>query len=112
MDGMAGEDYLTLFDYLLASMVFIFIKYAATVRFPALSSGRMAKAACFMGSLTFGIYLLDHYFKLVLYNGYEAFAKKFLPSLFVSFGWCVISMFLGGSVTWILKRLPLFRKIL
>lgn len=111
-DGAAGEEYLTLFDYLLAAVVFLLIKYVVTVRFPALSVGRIGEAVCFMGSLTFGIYLLDHYFKLVLYSGYETFAESFLPSLFASFGWCAVSMFLGGSVTWILKKLPLFRKIL
>lgn len=112
LDGVAGENYISLFDYLLAIAVFLFIKYAVTIRIPILSAGRIAEAVCFMGSLTFGIYLLDHYFKLVLYSGYEAFAESFLPSLFASFGWCVISMFLGGMVTWILKKLPLFRKIL
>ena len=111
-DGAAGEEYLTLFDYLLAAVVFLLIKYVVAVRFPALSLGRTAETVCFMGSLTFGIYLLDHYFKLVLYNGYETFAERFLPSLFASFGWCAVSMFLGGNVTWILKKLPLFRKIL
>lgn len=111
-DGAAGEEYLTLFDYLLAAVVFLLIKYVVAVRFPALSAGRIGEAVCFMGSLTLGIYLLDHYFKLVLYSGYETFAESFMPSLFASFGWCAVSMFLGGGVTWILKKLPLFRKIL
>lgn len=111
-NGAVGEEYLTLFDYLLAAVVFLLIKYVVTVRFPALSSGKIAETVSFMGSLTFGIYLLDHYFKLVLYSGYETFAESFLPSLFASFGWCAVSMFLGGNVTWILKKLPLFRKIL
>ncbi|MDE6214340.1 MAG: acyltransferase family protein, partial [Lachnospiraceae bacterium] len=106
---MSRSDFYTL---LTLHFVFLFIKYAVTIRIPILSAGRIAEAVCFMGSLTFGIYLLDHYFKLVLYSGYEAFAESFLPSLFASFGWCVISMFLGGMVTWILKKLPLFRKIL
>ena len=112
LDEAVSENYITLFDYLLAIAVFLFIKYAVTIEIPKLSAGKAAEAVCFMGSLTFGIYLLDHYFKLILYSGYEAFAESFLPSLFASFGWCLISMFLGGVVTWILKRLPLFRKIL
>lgn len=112
LEGAAGENYISLFDYLLAIAVFLFIKYTVTIGIPRLSVGRIAEAVCFMGSLTFGIYLLDHYFKLFLYSGYEAFAESFLPSLFASFGWCVFSMFLGGVVTWILKKLPLFRRIL
>ncbi len=112
LEGATSENYISLFDYVLAIAVFLFLKYAVTTGIPALSAGRIAKAVCFLGSLTFGIYLLDHYFKLILYNSYEAFAESFLPSLFASFGWCVISMFLGGMATWILKKLPLFRKIL
>lgn len=112
INGASDENYLTLFDYLLAVTVFLSVKYAVKVRLPALSAGKTAEAVCFMGSLTFGIYLLDHYFKLVLYRGYEAAAERFMPSLFASFGWCLISMILGGTVTWILKKLPLCRKLL
>lgn len=112
LSGTPDESYISLFDYLLAMVVFLFVKYAATIKFPALSAGKTAAAVCFMGSLTLGVYLLDHYFKLVLYEAYETFAESFMPSLFASFGWCAVSMFLGGSVTWVLKKLPLFRKIL
>lgn len=112
LDGAADETFLALFDYLLAITVFLFVKYMTTVSIPVLSSGKTAGAVCFTGSLTLGIYLLDHYFKLVLYEGYEAFAERFMPSLFASFGWCIVSMFLGGMVTWILKKIPLFRKLL
>ncbi len=105
-EGAAGENYLTLFDYLFASAAFLFIKYTVTVRFPALSAGRCARAVCFAGALTFGIYLLDHYFKLIWYQPYETFMNNWMPSLFISFGWCVISMVLGGMVTWILKKIP------
>lgn len=112
LNGAVDETYIPLFDYLLAMVVFLAVKYAATVRFPKLSTGKTAEIACFLGSLTFGIYLLDHYFKLILYNSYEKMAERFMPSLFASFGWCVISMLLGGSVTFLLKRLPLFKRIL
>lgn len=112
IQGAASDNYISLFDYLLAIAVFLFMKYAVTIGIPKLSAGKAAEAVCFMGSLTFGIYLLDHNFKLILYSGFEAFAESFMPSLFASFGWCVISMFLGGVVTCILKKLPLFRKIL
>lgn len=112
LDGMRDGDYLSLFDYLLATVAFLAVKYIVTIKRPALSAGKTARVVCFCGSLTFGIYLLDHYFKLILYNGYEAMAERFMPSLFASFGWCAVSMVLGGSVTWILKKLPLFRKLL
>lgn len=111
-NGATDENYLSLFDYLLAAFVFLFVKYATLVRFPMLSSGKIAESVCFMGSLTFGIYLLDHYFKLVFYSEYEAFAESFLPSILASFGWCAVSMVFGGIVTWILKNLPVFKNVL
>lgn len=111
-NGAVDESYLSLFDYLLAVCVFLLVKYAAAVRFPMLSNGKTGRIVCFMGSLTFGIYLLDHYFKLILYNRYEAFAESFLPSILASFGWCAVSMLLGGITTWILKKLPVFRNMI
>ena len=111
-EGVTGENYLTLFDYLFAATAFLFIKYMVTVRFPALLDGRCARAVCFAGSLTFGIYLLDHYFKLIWYQPYETFMNNRIPSLFISFGWCVVSMVLGGMVTWILKKMPGLGKLL
>lgn len=111
-EGAECGNFITLFDFLLAIAAFLLIKYIVVIGCPALSGGKTANAVCFIGSLTFGIYLLDHYFKLVLYQRYESFMERWLPSLVTSFGWCMISMFLGGSVTYILKRLPLFRKLL
>lgn len=111
-DGAERGSFISLFDYLLAIAAFVVIKYIVVVRYPVLSTGKIAKAVCFMGSLTFGIYLLDHYFKLVLYQRYETFMERWLPSLFTSFGWCVTSMALGGFVTYILKKLPLLRELL
>ena len=105
-EGAAGENYLTLFDYLFAAATFLFVKYMVTVRFPALSAGRCGKAVCFVGTLTFGIYLLDHYFKLILYQPYETFMNNRMPSVFISFGWCVVSMVLGGMAAWILQKIP------
>lgn len=111
-DGAESGNFISLFDYLLAMAVFVFVKYMIVVKFPVLSTGKSAKVVCLLGSLTFGIYLLDHYFKLILYQWYESCMERRFPSLFTSFGWCVISMVLGGFATYVLKKLPLFRKLL
>ena len=42
LDGTADETFLSLFDYLLAITVFLFVKYMTTVSIPVLSSGKIA----------------------------------------------------------------------
>lgn len=111
-EGAERGNFISLFDYLLAIDAFVLIKYVVVIKYPVLSTGRIAKAVCFLGSLTFGIYLLDHYLKLVLYQRYESFMERWLPSMVTSLGWCVISMIIGGFVTYLLKKMPLFRKLL
>lgn len=68
-------------------------------------------AICSIGSLTFGMYLLDPFWKLLFYKPYERNAEVLLPTLLVSFGWCIISMTLGGILTYIFKKIPLIKKL-
>lgn len=110
--GIYTENYVELFDYVTAIAMFILTKYFVVAAVPKLSEGMCAKIICLIGSLTFGIYLLDPYLKVAFYNKYELFTESHLPAILVSIGWCAISMILGGMLTFFLKRLPLFNKIL
>jgi len=110
--GNYTQRYVQLFDYLTAIVFFCFIKYLVTRAFPKLSEGRIAEVICLIGSLSYGIYLIDPYLKLIIYQKYVAIMELKLPTLIVSGGWIVISMFLGGLITFVLKKLPVFRKIL
>lgn len=110
--GTYTQNYVQLFDYLTTIVAFITIKYIVTVAVPQLSQGKLSKIICLIGSFTFGIYLLDPYLKLIFYKKYETFTEPYLPTIIVSIGWCMISMITGGILTFILKQLPLFKKIL
>lgn len=110
--GTYTQNYIQLFDYLIAIAVFLLIKYIVLVIVPESSDGKFAGTIRLVGSLTFGIYLLDPYLKWLFCNQYQAFAEPYLPTVFVSIGWCVVSMMLGGVLTYVLKKLPIFRKIL
>jgi len=110
--GKYTQNYVQLFDYLTTIVVFILIKYVTTRKYKKLSEGNVAKMVCVAGSLTFGIYLFDPYLKFFMYDKYENFAEPVLPTLIVSIGWVFISMCLGGLITFFLKKMPLFRKIL
>ena len=110
--GKFTQKYVQLFDYMTAIAAFIFIKSIVVKGLPFLSRGKPGKMICFLGSLTFGIYLLDPFLKLFFYERYDAFAEPFLPTILVSAGWILISFAVGGFLTFLLKRIPLLRKLL
>lgn len=105
------QDYVQLFDYLTAIAAFVVIKYTFN-RLPGLLEGRLGRGICYIGSLTFGIYILDPFFKLFLYSKYEYRAGQLFPTLFVSVGWVILSMFMGGATTIILKKIPGIKKLI
>lgn len=110
--GSYTQNYVQLFDYLTAIVTFLIIKYIATTIKGKGESLHMAQCITFVGSLTFGIYLFDPILKKVLYDSYEAIVDPIFPTIIVSFGWIMLSMLLGGSLTYILKKIPGFRKLL
>ena len=77
-----------------------------------LSVGLYEEIICFIGSLTLGIYLLDPFLKMLIYSKYEFAAEPYLPTIFVSIGWVLISMIIGGALTLFLKHLPLTKKLI
>lgn len=112
ISGGYTQNYVQLFDYLITIIVFIIVKYMFTVLWPNLSYGKTASIICIVGSLTFGIYLLDPYFRAIFYETYAQFINKIIPKFVGSIGWCIISMFLCGIVTYILKKVPVLKKII
>lgn len=101
-----------IFDYAIAMITFILIKYLFIVKSPGLSNGKIASIISLIGSLTFGIYLLDPFLKTCFYFKYVAMTEPYLPTLLVSLGWCIISMVGCGGITYLLKKLPLFSNLL
>lgn len=105
--GNYTQNYVQLFDYVTAIYFYIVIK--------KIFSNYNNKTNDFiikMGSLTFGIYLLDPFLKMFLYGFIYNFFENTLPTIIASFIWCLISMVLGGLIAIILKKIPLFKKIL
>lgn len=110
--GKYTQNYVQLFDYLTAIVVFLIVKYLFVAKRPSLSSGKIGKVICFCGSLTLGIYLLEPFFKKLWFDKYNAWAEPLLPTLLVSIGWVVISMILGSLVTFVMKKIPGVKKLL
>ena len=112
INGAYSQDYVTLFDYVTAIVVFILIKYLMIVKMENLNMHYVEKGICFMGSMTFGIYMLDPCFKQIFYNKYDVWAEAIFPTLIVSIGWIIISMTLGTLCTYLLKKIPIIKSIL
>ena len=107
-----SQNYVQLFDYVTAIVVFILIKFLFTVKMPNVNQHNLKKMICFMGSMTLGIYMFDPCFKLLFYEKYNLWAEHMFPTLIVSVGWVLISMTLGTMCTCIIKKIPIIKSIL
>ena len=101
-----------LFDYGIVAVTFLLIKYLMVCQCPSLSQGKSGKILCGIGSLTFGMYLIDPFFKITIYDSYEALLKPVLPTLMISILWIAISMVMGGIITALLKKIPGIKTLL
>lgn len=115
----ASQAHINLTVYCTAITVFLAAKRFFGSHF-AQHRPRLNRALCLCGSLVFGVYLLDQPLKFFLYEPLRA--RLFTPSPFEAYGlssavcfsliWVCITLVLCGFVTWVLKRLPLFRKLM
>ena len=110
--GVYGQSFVTLFDYLAAFAVFLLVKRLVLVTCPRLGQGRTARFICLAGSLAFGVYLLEPYFKAFLWAPYLAWLSPVLHAYPLSLLWMLFFLPASGAITWGLKKLPVFRKLL
>lgn len=105
------EAYLGLTVYVTAAAVFLAVKRCFDAGY-ALRHPRLNSVLCLVGSLVFGVYLLDQYLKLVLYEPLSHALRPALGAVGYSLVWCGVSLVVCGAATWALKHLPVFRKLL
>lgn len=106
------ENYVQLFDYVTTIVVFILIKEIVERKINVLKTSRISKIIYLVGSLTFGIYLLDPFLKKIVYKNFFELLDPVLPTLILSILWCLFSMICGGIITYILKKIPVIRKLI
>lgn len=107
-EGICGEftqNYLGLFTYSSTAAVFLIARYAFSHISIKPGIGRVLAVA---GSLTFGVYLLE---PLLNRKFYYAFGES-LDRMLYSLVWCCFALLACGGITFVLKRLPLMRKLL
>ena len=104
--GQFTENYLSRFMFINAGAVFLWIKYLVCEKLLPLFCAKIKKVLVSVGALTFGIYLLDPFLKVFLYKPYATIVKNYIPNIFVSIGWVLTSIILGGICTYLLKKIP------
>lgn len=110
--GKFTQNYVQLTDYITTIVVFIIIKWMILEKGSNIINRVCAQIICFIGSLTFGIYLLDPFLKAAIYSKYESITEPYFPTIVVSFGWVIMSMAIGGFITLLLKKVPGMRRLI
>lgn len=113
------QSFLNVTVYVTAMAVFVAVKRIFNADF-ALRRPRLNSLLCFVGSLVFGVYLLDQALKAVIYEPLKSLFYAHLPfdplglssPLCFSLAWVCITLVVCGFVTWLLKHLPVFRTLL
>lgn len=93
-----------MFDWILAIIVFVFVKYWSMYIASGVVKKWCAKVFCFIGPLTFGVYLFDPRLKSFFCSDYLLYTEPALPAMIVSIGWVLISMTAGGIITCAFKK--------
>lgn len=117
--GTTSQTFLSLTVYCTAITAFLVAKRTFGNGF-AERRPRLNAAVCLFGGLVFGVYLLDQPLKFFLYEPLKAHLYTPCPfevyglnsALCFSLAWVAISCLLCGAITWGLKRLPVFRRLL
>lgn len=110
--GSCTQNYVQLFDYLLAIVVFILIKALFVNVLYKKDRKLFNKIICYIGSLTLGIYLIDPILRRTYYSDFKVIMEPIAPTIIVSLGWILFSMIVGGLITAILKKVPGIKKLI
>lgn len=107
-----SQNYVMLFDYLSAIVVFFLVRYIFEKQLNGRIGYNLAKIITRVGSLTFGIYLMDPVLSSYLRPRIEPIFAGYIPVLITSILWCITSMIICGTVTFWLKKLPIIKNLL
>ncbi|MEY8258622.1 acyltransferase [Erysipelotrichaceae bacterium 66-17] len=110
-DMIFTQNYVSLFDYISTICVFILIKYICLKHNGYIAHPHFVKTVTLIGSLTYGIYLIDPVLKKLVYIPFETILEPFMITFFVSILWCLTSMIIGGLITFELNKVSIFKKI-
>lgn len=106
-----SQQFISASVYMTAITMFLAIKRLFDSEFDAVHT-RLSRVFCLVGPLVFGVYLLDQGLKLLVYERFKDTLMPTLGTYGFSLFWVAVSLVVCSAITWELKQLPVFRKIL
>lgn len=111
--GGFSVTYAGIFDYAFATLIFVIFKYLFEVKLPNKKYwNKISRIICFIGPLTFGMYLLDPYLGILLTGRFHTLLIPYMSTFVIGLLWSPMSMFICGMITFILKKMPIFKKLI
>lgn len=99
-----SQNFFQCVDYLIAIFMFLFIKWIFKSNAPEWIN--------IVGSITFGIYLMEPFFRIYIYRYVMKYIPQSIPTMLFSMLYSFIAMIIVGSMTYILKSIPGIRKLI
>lgn len=106
------QDYVQLFDYVTTICAFILIKSICAEHENFANHPYLVEAVRIIAPLTLGIYLMHPILQAVLFEGFSSILAAHVPAIFVSVLWSLVSFFLCGNLTYLLRKVPALKKLL
>ena len=106
------QNHLDLCKRIYAPATFLIAKYLFTKFEEKGVSPKLQNAVSTLGSLTLGVYLMDPLFRKFLFNRLYNHVAHFIHPVPFSLIYCCISLLCCSTVTYLLKKIPIIRKIL
>ena len=110
-DGKYTQNYVMMFDYVIAITAFITVKRLYICMRPHMST-TFCNGINLIGSLTFGMYLLDPFCRMFIGWQFDEAVLPILRTLLTSVLWCFTSMIIGGLITFLIKKIPGIGKLI
>ncbi len=105
-----SQHFVQTFDYTTAISTFLLVKYVFVNIKTIRECNMLHRIVSLLGSLTFGIYLMDPVLKMVGKSFDTVVTTQ--DMILYSIIWCLFSMTVGGAITFGLKKIPLINKLL
>lgn len=110
--GTYTQNYVQLFDYVIAIAFFVLVKYLFECKRFLCGRDMAQKGICTIGGLTLGMYVLDPVWKTVFWWKFQSVLEPLFPTLLVSICWCLMSMLGSAIVSFVLKKIPGIKRII
>lgn len=109
--GVFSQNYLTLFDYLMAMAVFVIMRSLLEQRH---FSEKLGKFLAAWSGFTLGIYVMEPILALFFYIPFVNFAYQFHPVIRMGLSavWCLFIIAVGSLFTALVRRIPGCKKLL